>query len=224
MSLVPRSFEQLHGDLRLIGQLDQESVRSVKDALSATSDRIERPERLAVIASDRVELEVAEAIVRQLLHLQSTSRRTGYSVAELIEIQSAQIHQYVPDESGDRALALAGLTILNELSCVSAIVKTAKAIELSYDSDNLLQRTRILTDVRPLYSDDAQSIDGAVVAHTLRLRYDSAGVDHELSLALDSSDLQRLIEDCQRALVKEQTAQQKLCKPAKVPSMIIQEN
>ena len=73
--------------------------------------------------------------------------------------------------------------------------------------------------MRPLFTDDAQSVDGAIVAHTLRLRYDSAGVDHELSLALDNSDLHRLIEDCERALLKEQTAQDKLCKPASIPSM-----
>ena len=93
----------------------------------------------------------------------------------------------------------------------------------AYASDNLLQSTRILTDVRPLFSDDAQSIDGAVVAHTLRLRYDSAGIDHELSLALDSSDLHKLIEDCERALQKEKTAQERICNAASIPSMRIED-
>jgi hypothetical protein len=219
MSAIPRSLEQLSQDLQLIGGLSSSQVLSVKELLSGRSDRIERPETLVVAASKTVEIEIAEAIVRQLLHLQNASRRTGYAVTELTENQTALIEQHFPKDSAELAIRIQGLSYLNELSCVRAIANTAKAIELSYDSDNLLQHTRILTDVRPLFSEDAQSIDGAIVAHTLRLRYDSAGVDHELSLALDISDLRRLIEDCERALLKEQTAQKKLCKPANVPSM-----
>ena len=224
MPSLPRTLEQLSSDLQLIGSLSQDQLQSVRDTLSTATDRIERPERLVVIASEEVELEVAEAIVRQLLHLQNAARRTGYRVEELTEIQAGQLGHHFAKGSDELSLAVSGLSILNELSCVPAIARTAKAIELSYDSDNLLQRTRILTDVRPLFTDDAQSIDGAIVAHTLRLRYDSAGVDHELSLALDNSDLRRLIQDCERALLKEQTAQEKLCKPANIPSMIVQED
>lgn len=224
MSTLPRSLEQLSKDLRLIGQISPEQLASVRDSLSAATDRIERPERLVVIASEQIELDVAEAIIRQLLHLQNAARRTGYAVEELTEMQAGQLGSSYSDDSEELRTILAGLAILNELSYVPAIARTAKAIELSYDSDNLLQRTRILTDIRPLFTDDAQSVDGAIVAHTLRLRYDSAGVDRELSLALDNSDLRRLIEDCERALLKEQTAQNKLCKPANVPSMIIQED
>lgn len=224
MSPLPRSLEQLSQDLRLIGQITPEQVDAVRDSLSAATDRIERPEQLVVIASQKIDLEVAEAIVRQLLQLQNAARRTGYSVEELTEIQSRQLESNFPSGSNELSLLLPGLAILNKLSSVQAIARTAKAIELSYDSDNLLQRTRILTDVRPLFTEDAQSVDGAIVAHTLRLRYDSAGVDHELSLALDNSDLRRLIQDCERALLKEQTAQNKLCRPANVPSMIVQED
>jgi hypothetical protein len=174
------------------------------------------------MASEKVELDVAEAIVRQLLSMQTAANRIGCPVTELTENKSHQMRQHL--EKDELTSVLEGLEILNQLACLPAIANTSRAIELSYDSDNLLQRTRILTDVRPLFSDDAQSIEGAIVAHTLRLRYDSAGVDHELSLALDSSDLHRLIGDCNRALLKESTAQEKLCKPANVPSMIMQED
>ena len=222
MSPLPRSLKSLRSDLLLISKLSDDEVKSVSEALSSTSHQIERPERLAVMASEKVELDVAEAIVRQLLSMQTAANRIGCPVTELTENKSHQMRQHL--EKDELTSVLEGLEILNQLACLPAIANTSRAIELSYDSDNLLQRTRILTDVRPLFSDDAQSIEGAIVAHTLRLRYDSAGVDHELSLALDSSDLHRLIGDCNRALLKESTAQEKLCKPANVPSMIMQED
>jgi hypothetical protein len=152
-----------------------------------------------------------------------SAKRTGFGPADLIEIKSHQTLDSDNDVAGIEEIRR-GFENLAQLATVNSIAQTAKAIELAYDSDNLLQRTRILTDVRPLFSDDAKSIDGAVVAHTLRLRYDSAGVDHEISVALDSSDLHKLIEDCQRALDKEKTAQEQLCLPAEIPALDAEEN
>jgi hypothetical protein len=82
----------------------------------------------------------------------------------------------------------------------------AKAIELSYDYANLLRRTRILTDIRPLYNDSADCIEAAVVSYTLRLRYDTADGEHELSIALDEADLRTLMAQCERAMTKAKTA------------------
>lgn len=210
-------------DLKLIGQIAPQNLADLKRLLDEPSQRILRPEGLAVIASKAVSVEVAESVVRQLIQLHSAVKRTGFGPNDLIEIRS---NQALDEEwqAADEAMIRKGFENLRQLSGVLSIGLTAKAIELAYDCDNLLQRTRILTDVRPLFSEDAQSIDGAVVAHTLRLRYDSAGTDYELSVALDSSDLHKLIEDCQRALQKEQTAQERLCTPAQVPALDVEDN
>ncbi len=80
------------------------------------------------------------------------------------------------------------------------------AIELSYDYANLLRRTKILTDIRPLFNESADEIEAAVVSYTLRLRYDSADGEHELSIALDESDIKTLAAQCERALMKSATA------------------
>ncbi len=200
---------ELPDDLKVVGQITDQQIASLRSALSLT-ERIYRPEGLAAIASEVVSLQVAESLVRQLFQLHNTVRRSGLSACELIEIRRAEF----PNDE----MAQTGLSNLERLADVESIARTSKAVELAYDSDNLLQRTRILTDVRPLFSEDAQAVVGAVVAHTLRLRYDSAGIDHEISLALDSSDIHKLIEDCQRALTKEKTAQEHLCNRAEVPS------
>ena len=95
----------------------------------------------------------------------------------------------------------------------------AKALDLSYDCDNLLQRSRVLTDIRPLFTDDAGRIEGAVVAHTLRLRYDQAGRNEEISFSLDAADLRQLVVHCDRALLKEKTARRFLMEDADVPTI-----
>ena len=78
----------------------------------------------------------------------------------------------------------------------------AKSANLAYDYANLLRNARVITDVRPVFDDSVESIDGAVVSHVLRLKY--TGIDDEtsLSIVIDTTDIQRLLEECERALSK----------------------
>ena len=79
---------------------------------------------------------------------------------------------------------------------------TAKALDLSYDYANLLQTTRIVTDIRPIFDNDVTKIDAAVVSFTLRLSYDNTEGNHGLSIAMNQADVKALREQCDRALKK----------------------
>jgi hypothetical protein len=210
--------------MRLIASLSTGEVEGIAKTLKNANERIERPEGLTVVVAKVVSVETAEAIVRQCLNLQSGHRQYRCEISELATAQSEQACQLL--EAADADLELAefdrvrlAYTHLATFAAIRSVWRTAKAIELSYDCDNLLQRTRVMTDVRPLFEDGGHAIDGAVVAHTLRLSYDSAGTDHEISLSLDGTDLRRLIEDCERALQKEKSAHEQLCRPANVLSL-----
>ena len=96
----------------------------------------------------------------------------------------------------------------------------ATALELAYDYANLLQRTRILTDVRPIYNKPADRIEGAVISFTMRLKYSNADGEHDLSIALDEEDIETLCEQCQRAIVKAMTARSLMADSCKVPVLI----
>jgi hypothetical protein len=79
---------------------------------------------------------------------------------------------------------------------------TAKALDLSYDYANLLQTTRIVTDIRPVFDNEVTRIDGAVVSFTLRMNYDNLEGAHSLSIAMNQADVEFLREQCDRALKK----------------------
>jgi len=82
-----------------------------------------------------------------------------------------------------------------------------KAMDLAYDYSNLLQTTKILTDIRPVFNEDASAIQGAVISYTLRIYFSTLqGSSESLSLALDEDDIKKLIKNCDRALEKAQTA------------------
>jgi hypothetical protein len=96
----------------------------------------------------------------------------------------------------------------------------SNTLDLMYEYANLLQSSRIVTDIRPVFSDAGDRIDGCVISHTLRLRYDSTEGDHGISIAMDEGDIRELARQCNRALDKAQTAQSLMTNQANVPTVI----
>lgn len=99
----------------------------------------------------------------------------------------------------------------------------ANAINLSYEYANLYRQARLLVDVRPLYSEDAHQVEGAVVTYTLRLRYENSLGDNELSIALDAADVRQLVGQCERAEVKAATIRRLMAERAGIPADIVGE-
>ena len=111
--------------------------------------------------------------------------------------------------------------ILAELLKLESVGIAAKALDISYEYANVLQYSRVMTDVRPIFNEDADEIKGAVVSFTLRMNYYNAGVRKSLSIALDAADLKILSYQCDRALQKAETAKKRLSsKSLGIPSTI----
>lgn len=85
----------------------------------------------------------------------------------------------------------------------------AKALHLSTDHEQLFVSANVVTDVRPVFDGDRSELVGAVVVQTLRAHYLAAGGEQgkqQVSLALDIDDIQKLIDELEKALLKAQTA------------------
>lgn len=196
-------------DLKKVCELGTERLTKVQARLSG----IQRPTLRAhdlLVEVGTILGDDAEPLVRQLLSLQGLIRQTGLSSEEVI----AGIRDAVGRQGREVDLEASAWEAVED--SVVALVETrcvrlaATAIELAYDYANLLRRTKVLTDIRPLFNGAADDIEGAVVSYTLRLRYDSADGLHELSIALDESDIKTLAAQCDRALRKAATARSML--------------
>jgi hypothetical protein len=161
----------------------------------------------------------AECLSRQAISFNGLMRQTGLVISDVLDGIRAAIKR---DTLND-------LARLQEWNAVEPHFKrivmsagarlTANAIDLSYDYANLYRRARILTDIRPLFNETGDAIEGAVVSFTLRLRYDSVDGDHDISIVMDERDVKQLVEQCQRSLIKSATAQ-KTMRMATVPTFI----
>jgi hypothetical protein len=150
------------------------------------------------------------SVFHVLVSLAGERRQSRLSVSGVLDqVQSALNNdaRWSEEELQRWDLVRPGLAELLGSSQISYLVK---ALELRYDYANLLESSRIITDLRPVYNDDASEIDGLVVSFTLRLGFTGIDGKHGLSISLDESDVRNLLDECERAIRKGRTAKARM--------------
>jgi hypothetical protein len=80
----------------------------------------------------------------------------------------------------------------------------AKALQLLFESRRHIVGSRVLTDARPIFGEDAtQAPLAAIITHTLRLQFHESEGSRELFFSFDTQDIASLIEALNRALEKD---------------------
>jgi hypothetical protein len=97
------------------------------------------------------------------------------------------------------------ITNLVKLLSLKTLGMTSKAFGLMMEYEKTYVESRIITDVRPVFSDDLEeSIDMGVIVHNLKIEYHTGKSTHEeIYIALDCNDLRKLKEQLVRAEKKE---------------------
>jgi hypothetical protein len=172
-----------------------------------------------VLGADKSD--AANRIMRPLLALQAILRLRRLPPEEAIEaVRHALESASPPWETAQLDRWRQVEPAFKQLLTAPAVRLVSITLELMYEHENLLQSARVVTDIRPVFSEDASHIEGSVVSHTLRLRYDSTEGDHSISVAMDEADIRELKRQCERALLKAQTARALMTEKSEVPTVI----
>ena len=207
LSITP----QLQSDIEAMLAISTDQMaQAIK---TSESSSLLRPEDLVRTITKVLEQSRATTLVRLSLSLRAVGHQSGVSIDEVVEgLRNGLFRERWDDEKlksfdAQREQFVAFLKSPN-------VRRISMALSLSYEHAHFFQSARIITDIRPIYDDSAISIEGAVVSHTLRLRYDG------LSLALDLDDIVHLRDQCDRALEKARVAYDLMEKKAGVVTMI----
>lgn len=213
--------QQLDQDLQIIRDLNSELLRQIAEHLKQLNPVPLKPEQLfAAVAEVSERVDVADVVVRLSLSLYGRVRQLGCELSDVLDELCASIENDSgwSDEETNRWKSIEPL--FRELIGTPVVRLVTTAIDLSYEHANLLLNARILTDIRPIYSLDATVIEGAVVSHTLRLRYESINGAQELTISLDEADVSQMAEQCERAQIKSLTARELMQSKAEVPTIV----
>ncbi len=207
-------------DLRILIDLNDGQLENIQRKVDEFNQTVLSPESLAEHISDICGNDTALHFVRMLLSLTTISLQSMLGVEGVV----SGIQDGLPVDSNWTEEELSTWqnrrTILVDLLSSKILRRAATAIDLTYEYTNLFRRARVLTDIRPIFSESGEEIDGAVISHTLHLVYDSLDGDHELSVALDFLDIKKLKEQCDRAIIKAETSQKVMRDSAGVSTVI----
>jgi hypothetical protein len=94
---------------------------------------------------------------------------------------------------------------LTDIFKVSSVLLAAKASSVMYEYDHIFYKARVLTDVRPVFGEGAAEAQALMIIHNLRIHYHQGDVHQDFFVALDSKDIQKLIDLLERAKAKAET-------------------
>jgi hypothetical protein len=205
MSGQLRLSETQLSDLRLIAELSEEQLRSALNRLTELASVPMSQEEVRRTFSEALpdHSQLVEPLVRQVLALAGLQYRSDISHHELVvALHASLVGKLQPElmEAWNRVEQ-----VFAELLQADSIRTVVKSLELSYDYANLIQSTNIVTDIRPIFDDAAEEVIGSVVSFTLRLSYQNGNNAQSLSLAFDGKDVEKLRDQCIRAMKKAET-------------------
>lgn len=94
------------------------------------------------------------------------------------------------------------LPLLTRLVNSASLHLLAKSAILAYEHACVLNDCRIITDLRPVFTQDDSSFPIVVAAQSLHLTLMDSGDLRKISIAMDEADVRKLLTACERALSK----------------------
>jgi hypothetical protein len=203
---VPKSHQ---GPLARLLALSESDFVSLRRALENLPPSLSLEDLAKKVASETgIDSDDSYGMLRVLASLYSARDSGGMELTRFLEdVLEAAEATGAPGLSGDGLDRARAKRYLKELlSLHKTLGISSKAFDVFSEHQNLFCNARILTDVRPVFSDDVKSEPEAfVVSHTLRISYHEGDELKAVFLALDSSELRDLSRTIDRALSKQRT-------------------
>ena len=196
-------------DLAAVCAMGSDALNRVAAAIAEAPITIKR-ERLKELVKGSLSDGDPEVLCRVIFGLSSIESRRVDLIDDAVAGITAALKIKFSHESRFSEWDRVAASLLTILKCKS-VYFTAKAADISYDFERLLTACRIITSIRPVYTDARDDIVANTIVQTLRLDYvDSTGHSDSISFGLDFKDVVKLQGICKDALTKAEVAKGKL--------------
>ena len=193
-------------DLSVVSRIDRKKLDAVLSKLNELEPAVFIASELRSFISECLSSEEhALPLARQLLSLATYCRSSNEEPKDAVERLLAGIKDYNL-ENGEKTNLKALAPVLTKLLEDESVKLSAKALHLGFDYANIYRSGNFITDIRPVFDDSRDRIVGAVISHTLRIHFMSAGEERDLSVALDNDDILALRDACDESLKKAEGA------------------
>lgn len=168
------------------------------DLLQGLPAFVSTPDLQAKIASLWPDIAEAELAHLTLAMISMATQGSRWSADELGRRISESPDLDIPEEGREAFGA-----VLARLVETDVLLTSAKAVSVLNQQERLFHEARIMSDIRPVFGDDpTERPAGAVVVHTLSIKYHADGEMKTINVAMDRNDLAELTAALDRAMKK----------------------
>jgi hypothetical protein len=190
---IPKSGQTAFRELL---QLDETQFDALINAITKTPPAAS-PDVFSHHVADNVstiERAVVERIVDELFSLNFARENWGVSEAEFAKIAAAAAAAQASKKSSisDDQKNLLAARLARLLEIKASLNVTSKALDILTDAERVFYSAKILTDVRPVFDDEGNKIEGAVIMHNLRIHFGQDNDHRDFFVALDTNDIKEL--------------------------------
>ncbi len=199
--------------LRILATVSPAERDALKSALESAGPHPYIPELArSVAASGPLDLESTLGVLSVAGSLVPMIRRVGADAVPLVGmvVEASVAAGIAVSKVEQKRLKELLLILLRS----SAVTMTLKAAEVALEVDRAFDEARVMTDLRPLFSDNDE-VSAGVVMHTLRI---SLIGTEGISVVLDEADLLQLEQQILRARKKASALREKL-RVAGIPTL-----
>jgi len=199
---IPESHKE---GFKILSNLSEVDFKKLLNALSKIN-RGTLPDKLSTSLSEEANIEknIASEIAKILFSIYSLKERFGDNTSEVTDELSLALKNSDVDLGKKNKWDRLEERLKKMLSFDQTIGNTFKALKLLSEYDKIFVDSKIVTDIRPSFNDqDNMSTNTALIVHNLKVEYHKDDGHEEIYLALDSSDLDELKRQIERAKKKE---------------------
>ncbi|SRR5258706_4763304 len=195
--------EEAYEGLEKLAALGNDDFRTLFDALKETVPTFHLDEFSAHVSS-RVDLasDVISDIIEFILPLYALRFDMGISIPEFVDSILASVEK---TQSEDLELSVDSIALLRDriseiLTLDHSLGIVAKSRYIAGQHERLFIETRIFTELRPIFQDDASKPPTAgFILHKLRINYFESGRSREFFVTMDATDIEKLRQALSRA-------------------------
>ncbi len=201
ISNIPKRFVE---GFKAIASIDDETFNRIVDGFSYTSLKPSIRELAITIATDKsLDFDEVEKVLLSAGSLVPLLEG-GIPIPDLLDSISSLINKNrFFDESGKREKFTERLSVLLQNK---QLYYAFKASDLVTENDNTFIQSRVVSDIRPIFDLNVEGAPKAgIIIHNLHIHYQSGQESEhkDIYFALDSKDINGLIEILERAKKKE---------------------
>lgn len=194
------------GSLRMVASLSDEQFGQMTEFLQSNGSEVVSARALASRLDEGIGAPVTSSLARDLVatlfNLSALHFTHEWSLSDIVDVTAAYPGLDLSEDTDQARLR----DRLSALLAVPAIAAMAKATSIAYEHPNTFHTARIVTDVRPVFGEDAtEDPTGAMITHALRLDYFGSRGMESFFVSMTNADLTVLSNTVQRALQKHET-------------------